>query len=135
MHDAPTFPFLREILLFLVIAGIMIPLLERFRVNQILGFLAAGVLLGPYGLGLWAPFHPWLSAFTFPQLEGVAVLGELGVMFLMFMIGLELSAERLWALRRWVFGAGTVQSPGPSATHGPLPWCSVWCSRCPPPRW
>ena len=122
MHDAPTFPFLREILLFLVIAGIMIPLLERFRVNQILGFLAAGVLLGPYGLGLWAPFHPWLSAFTFPQLEGVAVLGELGVMFLMFMIGLELSAERLWALRRWVFGAGTVQWLASAVVIGAVAW-------------
>jgi CPA2 family monovalent cation:H+ antiporter-2 len=97
MHDAPAFPFLREILLFLVLAGVLIPLLQRLRVNQVVGFLAAGVALGPFGLGLWAGEHAWLATFTFPKLEGVVALAELGVLFLMFMIGLELSAERLWA--------------------------------------
>lgn len=102
-------PYLRETLLFLALAGILIPLLQRYRVNQILGFLAVGVLLGPYGLWLWAGHLPWLSNFTFMRVEGTVALGELGVLFLMFMIGLELSAERLWALRRWVFGAGSAQ--------------------------
>ncbi|MDB5961954.1 MAG: potassium transporter, partial [Massilia sp.] len=50
-----------------------------------------------------------LGHFTFPRLEGVNVLAELGVLLLMFMIGLELSAARLWAMRRWVFGAGSAQ--------------------------
>ncbi|HEY8606002.1 MAG TPA: cation:proton antiporter [Noviherbaspirillum sp.] len=102
-------PYLRETLLFLALAGILIPLLQRLRVNQVLGFLAAGTLVGPFGLGLWAGEFPWLALFSFPDRAGVAVLGDLGVLFLMFMIGLELSAERLWALRRWVFGAGTAQ--------------------------
>jgi CPA2 family monovalent cation:H+ antiporter-2 len=109
MHDAQSFPFLREILLFLVLAGVLIPLLQRLRVNQVVGFLAAGALLGPFGLGAWASEVPWLATVTFGELDGVEVLAELGVMFLMFMIGLELSAERLWALRRWVFGAGLAQ--------------------------
>jgi monovalent cation:H+ antiporter-2, CPA2 family len=109
MHASPSFPYLREILLFLVLAGVLIPLLRRLRVNQVVGFLAAGTLLGPYGLGALAGGSPWIAAITFPELQGVAVLAELGVLFLMFMIGLELSAERLWALRRWVFGAGTAQ--------------------------
>ncbi|HWJ96005.1 MAG TPA: cation:proton antiporter, partial [Telluria sp.] len=74
-----------------------------------LGFLAVGALLGPFGLGLWAHAVPWLGYLTVSRVEGVEALAELGVLFLMFMIGLELSAERLWALRRWVFGAGTAQ--------------------------
>jgi len=102
-------PYLRETILFLALTGILIPLLQRWRINQILGFLAAGTLIGPFGLGLLADAHPWLEWFTFPRLEGVEVLAELGVLFLMFMIGLELSAERLWALRNWVFGAGAAQ--------------------------
>jgi CPA2 family monovalent cation:H+ antiporter-2 len=122
MHDAPAFPFLREILLFLVLAGVLIPLLQRLRVNQVVGFLAAGVALGPFGLGLWAERWPWLAHFTFPKLEGVAVLAELGVQFLMFMIGLELSLERLWALRRWVFGAGLAQLLASTAVIGALAW-------------
>jgi CPA2 family monovalent cation:H+ antiporter-2 len=109
LNDPHAFPFLREILLFLVLAGVLIPLLQRLRIGQVPGFLAAGTLLGPFGLGLWAGELPWLAAVTFPKLEGVVVLAELGVLFLMFMIGLELSTARLWALRRWVFGAGTVQ--------------------------
>ncbi|UOD27654.1 cation:proton antiporter [Massilia violaceinigra] len=109
MQEQHAFPFLREILLFLSLAGILIPTLQRLRINQVLGFLAVGALLGPFGLGLFADSHPWLAYLTFPRAEGVVALAELGVMFLMFMIGLELSAARLWSLRRWVFGAGTAQ--------------------------
>ncbi len=109
MHEQTAFPFLREILLFLTLAGILIPLLQRLRINQVLGFLAVGALLGPFGLGLMADRSPWLGYLTFPRAEGVTVLAELGVLFLMFMIGLELSAARLWSLRHWVFGAGTAQ--------------------------
>ena len=109
MHEQHAFPFLREILLFLALAGILIPLLQRLRINQVLGFLAAGALTGPFGLGLLAPHYPPLSWFTFPAGPGVSALGELGVLFLMFMIGLELSAARLWSMRGWVFGVGGAQ--------------------------
>jgi CPA2 family monovalent cation:H+ antiporter-2 len=109
VQEHHAFPFLREILLFLTLAGILIPLLQRLRINQVLGFLAVGALLGPFGLGLMANQSPWLAYLTFPRVEGVTVLAELGVLFLMFMIGLELSAARLWSLRRWVFGAGSAQ--------------------------
>jgi CPA2 family monovalent cation:H+ antiporter-2 len=102
-------PFLREILLFLSLAGILIPTLQRLRINQVLGFLAVGALFGPFGLGRLATGTPWLGWFTFPNNEDVAMLAELGVLFLMFMIGLELSAARLWSMRRWVFGAGSAQ--------------------------
>ena len=109
MEEQHALPYLREILLFLALAGIFIPLLQRLRVNQVLGFLAVGVLFGPFGFGLWVDSLPWLANFTFMRVEQVSGLAELGVMFLMFMIGLELSTERLWALRRWVFGAGVAQ--------------------------
>lgn len=109
MQEQHTLPFLRETLLFLSLAGILIPLLQRWRINQVLGFLAVGAALGPFGLGLWASDDSWLAYLTFPRMEGVAALADLGILFLMFMIGLELSAERLWSLRRWVFGAGTAQ--------------------------
>ncbi len=109
MQEHHAFPFLREILLFLTLAGILIPLLQRLRINQVLGFLAVGALLGPFGLGLMADQSTWLQYLTFPRAEGVDMLAELGVLFLMFMIGLELSAARLWSMRRWVFGAGAAQ--------------------------
>ena len=109
MHDHHAFPFLRGILLFLILAGILIPTLQRLRINQVLGFLAVGALLGPFGLGLLANDLPWLAFLTFPAGPGVSMLAEIGVLFLMFMIGLELSAARLWSMRRWVFGAGTAQ--------------------------
>ena len=109
MQEQHAFPFLREILLFLVLAGILIPTLQRLRINQVVGFLAAGTLVGPFGLGLLAGELPWLAFLTFPRGEGIEMLAEVGVLFLMFMIGLELSAARLWAMRGWVFGAGSAQ--------------------------
>jgi CPA2 family monovalent cation:H+ antiporter-2 len=115
-------PYLRETLLFLALTGILIPLLQRWRVNQVLGFLAAGTLVGPFGLGLWAQELPWLAWLSFPRREGVVALADLGVLFLMFMIGLELSAERLWALRRWVFGAGSAQVGVSAAVIGGCAW-------------
>jgi CPA2 family monovalent cation:H+ antiporter-2 len=109
VQEQHPFPFLREILLFLSLAGILIPTLQRLRINQVLGFLAVGTLFGPFGLGRMAQDVPVLAWLTFPNNEDVAMLAELGVLFLMFMIGLELSAARLWAMRRWVFGAGSAQ--------------------------
>jgi monovalent cation:H+ antiporter-2, CPA2 family len=101
--------YLNEILLFLMLAGILIPLLQRFRVNPILGFLTAGMVFGPFGIGRWASEFPWLVNLTITHAEGISSLAELGVMFLMFRVGLELSMSRLWQLRRWVFGAGLAQ--------------------------
>jgi CPA2 family monovalent cation:H+ antiporter-2 len=109
VQEQHAFPFLREILLFLALAGILIPLLQRLRINQVLGFLAVGALLGPFGLGRLAGDFAPLGLLTFPNNDSVAMLAELGVLFLMFMIGLELSAARLWAMRRWVFGTGSAQ--------------------------
>ena len=102
-------PFLRELLLFLAVAGVLMPLLARLKISPVLGFLVVGVLLGPYGFGALTERIPWLGWFTFSRGEAVSALAELGVMFLLFRIGLELSTERLWALRREVFGLGLAQ--------------------------
>lgn len=115
MEHSSALPFLPEVLLFLALAGILIPLLQRFRVNQVLGFLVVGLMVGPYGLALWVDHWPWLQTFTFPREQEVSALAELGVIFLMFLIGLELSAKRMWAMRRWVFLGGMAQFAGTAA--------------------
>jgi monovalent cation:H+ antiporter-2, CPA2 family len=113
-------PYLRESLLFLGLVGILIPLLQRLRINQVIGFLVAGVAIGPYGTGSLVDTYPWLALVTFPREQGVRALADLGVLFLMFLIGLELSMRRVWELRRWVFGAGVAQVVLSAAAIGGL---------------
>jgi len=96
----------REPLIFLMTAGLVVPLFRRLRVSPVLGFLIAGALLGPYGIGKLAKIWPWLNALTIGEVEKAAHLAEFGVVFLLFMIGLELSWERLVRMRRLVFGLG-----------------------------
>jgi len=114
------FPFLKETILFLALSGVLMPLLSRLRINPVLGFLSVGVLLGPYGLASLAGTWPVLSWFTFARPEDVEFLAELGVIFLMFMIGLEMSVERLWSMRRLVFGLGGLQVALSAAAVGAL---------------
>lgn len=109
MEHAAPLPFLHETLLFLILAGVLIPLLQRLNINQVLGFLVVGMVAGPNGLGLWTDVWPWLKLLTFSDSHAVHSLAELGVIFLMFVIGLEVSADRMWALRRWVFIGGSTQ--------------------------
>ena len=99
----------KDVVLFLATAGVVVPLFRRWRVSPILGFLGAGVLLGPYGLGALAHEVSWLGALTIDNPQEVAQLAEFGVVFLLFMIGLELSWERLSRMRRFVFGLGALQ--------------------------
>ncbi|RYF89204.1 MAG: potassium transporter TrkA, partial [Caulobacteraceae bacterium] len=98
-----------DLMVFLAAAGVAVPLFSRFKVSPILGFLAAGVVLGPEGLGRFVDQAPWLEWLTISNPAQLAPLSELGVAFLLFMIGLELSWERLKAMRRLVFGLGMMQ--------------------------
>ncbi len=100
---------LREVIVFLVAAGVVVPLFRRLRVSPVLGFLLVGLLIGPYGLARFADDLPWLRYLSISDLKGVQALAELGVVFLLFMIGLELSVDRLWKMRRLVFGLGGAQ--------------------------
>lgn len=99
----------KDLVVFLATAAVVVPLFQRFRISPVLGFLAAGVALGPHGLGGLAQDHRWVQAFTISDVEEVRVLAEFGVVFLLFAIGLELSWERLRLMRRLVFGFGTAQ--------------------------
>ncbi|HEU0015025.1 MAG TPA: monovalent cation:proton antiporter-2 (CPA2) family protein [Longimicrobium sp.] len=87
---------LGEVLVILAAAVAAVLVFRRLRITPVLGYLAAGYAVGPHGLGL-------------VETGRVAALAELGVVFLLFAVGLELSFERLSALRRHVFGLGTVQ--------------------------
>jgi CPA2 family monovalent cation:H+ antiporter-2 len=94
---------------FLATAGIVVPLFKRLRLSPVLGFLGAGVALGPFGLGQFVGEVPWLDYVTVTRPEQIAGLAEFGVVFLLFMIGIELSWERLRLMRRLVFGLGGLQ--------------------------
>jgi len=95
---------------FLATAGIVAPLVKRLKLSPILGFLAAGVAIGPEGLGGFADRWPWLNYLTVAKPHEIAAAAELGVVFLLFSIGLELSWERLRLMRREVFGLGALQT-------------------------
>ena len=99
----------QEPILFLATAGIVVPLFHRLRISPVLGFLGAGALLGPYGLGRLTTEHPWVNWLTLTNQEGTSHLAEFGVVFLLFTIGIELSWQRLRTLRRLVFGFGSLQ--------------------------
>ena len=99
----------KEVMLFLATAGVVVPLFSRLRMSPVLGFIGAGALLGPFGLGRLVPQAPWLAWVTIPNREEIGHLAEFGVVFLLFMIGLELSWERLRRMRRLVFGLGLAQ--------------------------
>jgi len=90
-------------------AGILVPILSRLGFSPVLGYLAAGALLGPLGLGSLIQSFPLLSWFTIADYGDVAGIAELGVVFLLFLIGLELSLPRLLTMRRLVFGFGGLQ--------------------------
>jgi glutathione-regulated potassium-efflux system protein KefB len=88
---------LQTAVVFLLATVIAVPLTKRFRLGAVLGYLLAGVVIGPQVLGLIS------------DTEGVATVSEFGVVLMLFVIGLELSPQRLWVMRRSVFGTGMAQ--------------------------
>lgn len=88
---------LQAAVVFLLAAVLTVPLAKRLQLGAVLGYLFAGVIIGPSVLGLIG--NP----------ESVAHISELGVVLLLFIIGLELSPRRLWVMRRSVFGVGLAQ--------------------------
>lgn len=102
-------PFLSDALVILGAAGIVIPVFARFRITPIIGFILIGVLVGPYGLGSLVERVPWLYYVTISDPAGLTPFADFGIVLLLFAIGLELSFNRLWALRRLVFGLGALE--------------------------
>ena len=82
---------------FLAAAVIAVPLFRSWKLGAVLGYLAAGVAIGPSGLGIVG------------DVDSIMHIAELGIVMLLFVIGLELQPSRLWVLRKSVFGLGTAQ--------------------------
>ena len=89
--------FLDQALVYLAAAVIAVPIFKRLGFGSVLGFLIAGMAIGPWGLRL------------IPDPQTVLHFAELGVVLLLFLVWLELEPQRLWTLRRPIFGMGTVQ--------------------------
>ncbi|MCP5198072.1 MAG: glutathione-regulated potassium-efflux system protein KefC [Gammaproteobacteria bacterium] len=94
MHETA---WLNHLLVYLAAAVLCVPLAMRLGLGAVLGYLVAGVVIGPAGLGLVR------------DVEAILHFAEFGVVLMLFMIGLELEPRRLWALRRDVFGGGGAQ--------------------------
>src|SRR4051812_16375429 len=107
-----------DALVILGAAGIVIPAFARIRISPIIGFILIGMLVGPYGLGALARNYPRLHFVTISNPHGIEPFAELGIVLLLFSIGLELSFRRLWGMRRLVFGAGAAELLGPAAILG-----------------
>ena len=86
-----------QVAVLLAAAGIVAPLARYLRIGAVVGYLLAGVAIGPYVLGI------------FTNAEKILHIAEFGVVLLLFMIGLQLKPRRLWAMRRAVFGLGGSQ--------------------------
>lgn len=97
MAGATVPPFFVETIVVLSAAVVAVPITKRLGLGSVVGFLAAGIAIGPYGLSF------------FSEPERILGFAELGVVFLLFVIGLELEPARLWNMRRDIFGLGTSQ--------------------------
>ncbi|NQY83647.1 MAG: cation:proton antiporter [Alcanivorax sp.] len=89
--------YFNQALVLLAAAVLLLPLFQRLGLGSILGYLAAGIAIGPLGLGL------------IPGAEAVLHFAELGVVLMLFLVGLELAPEQLWAQRRRLLGLGASQ--------------------------
>ena len=101
---------LLEAVVFLLAAIVMVPISRRLGFGSILGYLAAGIIIGPFGVQL------------IQDAEHILHFAELGVVFLLFIVGLELQPSRLWVLRRMVFGLGSAQVVLSAAAIALLGW-------------
>ncbi|HTM96344.1 MAG TPA: cation:proton antiporter [Croceibacterium sp.] len=109
MHGESISPFLSDALVILGAAGLVIPLFARLRITPVIGFILVGVLVGPYGLGSQVYANEWLFWLTITDPQSLEPFAEFGIILLLFTIGLELSFNRLWQLRRLVFGLGALE--------------------------
>ncbi|HEU5482611.1 MAG TPA: cation:proton antiporter [Sphingomicrobium sp.] len=107
-----------DALVILGAAGLVIPAFARLRISPVIGFILVGALVGPAALGAMAGQYPLLNYVTITTPEAIAPFAELGIILLLFSIGLELSFRRLWSMRRLVFGVGAAELFGCAAVIG-----------------
>jgi CPA2 family monovalent cation:H+ antiporter-2 len=100
---------LSDALVILGAAGLVIPAFARIRITPVIGFLLIGLAVGPAGLGALSGTFPWLHYVTISNPEAIRPFAELGIILVLFSIGLELSFRRLWTMRRLVFVVGAAE--------------------------
>ncbi len=107
-HGVSAFAF-TDPLVVLGATALVIPIFHRLKVSPVIGFILLGLALGPFGLGSLAKDFPLIGYVTITSQDSIEPVAEWGVVLLLFMIGLELSFERLNLMRRLVFGLGPAQ--------------------------
>lgn len=100
----------KDALIVLGTAAVVAPVVHRLKISPVLGFLVVGAALGPFGLGRLAEHSRAIAWLTVTGERQIAFIADLGIVFLLFFIGLELSMRRLITMRRLVFGLGGLQS-------------------------
>ena len=99
----------KDALIVLGTAAVVAPVVHRLKISPVLGFLVVGAALGPHGLGRLADYSRAIDWLTVTGEKQIAFIADLGIVFLLFFIGLELSMRRLITMRRLVFGLGGLQ--------------------------
>lgn len=99
----------KDALIILGTAAVVAPVVQRLKISPVLGFLVVGAALGPFGLGRLAEHSRAIAWLTVTGERQIAFIADLGIVFLLFFIGLELSMRRLITMRRLVFGLGGLQ--------------------------
>ena len=115
---------LKDALVILGAAGIVIPAFARLKISPVIGFIIVGMIVGPFGLGALAGQRPWLNAITITDRAGIEPFAEFGIILLLFAIGLELSLRRLVAMRQAIFGLGAAEMLLGTALIGGGIWLS-----------
>ena len=113
---------IKDAVVFLFAAGVVVPVFRYLKLPAVVGFMLSGIALGPYALGQLAHQYHFLEYFSISEPEAAAPFAELGVLFLLFLLGLEFSFEKLWGLRRAVFGAGGLQAGVSALAIGLIAW-------------
>ncbi len=101
-----------DALVILGAAGIVIPAFARLKISPVIGFIIVGMIVGPFGLGALAARQAWLNYVTISNADRIEPFAELGIVLLLFSVGLELSFRRLLSMRRLVFGVGAAELAG-----------------------
>ncbi len=98
-----------DALVILGAAGLVIPAFARARITPVIGFILVGILVGPHGLGALVARFAFLHHVSITEPRSIEPFAELGIILLLFSIGLELSFRRLWTMRRPVVGFGAAE--------------------------